>query len=86
MLTLLTIIFMFSLWVLPFILARRGWSSSAIGYTVGAINTFIVTIIRSSAVDGVIRIPWLPEFLLDVVSGTLITGTILWGIIALVRK
>ena len=84
--TLLVAIFVFSLWVLPFILAWRGWSSRAIGYTVAAITTFIATILGGSASVGVIRIPSLPILLLRVVSGTLISGTILWGIVALVRK
>jgi len=86
MATLLRIIFAFSLWVLPFVLAWRRWSSRAIGYTVAAITTFIAIILGGSTSEGVIRVPSLPILMLEVVSGTLISGTIIWGIVALVRK
>ena len=79
-------IFVFSLWILPFILAKRKWSSAAIGYTTAAICTFIALITGGNTEAGVIRIPAPPILLLEWVSGTLISGTILWGIVALVRK
>ena len=79
-------IFVFSLWILPFILARRGWSSPAIGYTVAAICMFIVIIIGGDPEVRTIRIPEPSILMVRWVGGTLLTGTILTGIIALVRK
>lgn len=79
-------IFVFSLWILPFILARRGWPSAAIGYTTAAICMFIVIITDGDPKAGVIRIPEPSILLLRWVGDTLIAGTVLWGIIALIRK
>jgi len=84
--TLLVIIFAFSLWVLPFILARRRWSSRAIGYTVAAITTFIAILLGGSASANTIRIPSLLELLINFPFATLVAGTIIWGVVALVRK
>jgi len=84
--TALGCIFVFSLWVLPFILAKLKWSSAAIGYTTACICTFIALITGGSIESGEIRIPSLPILLLEWASGTLISGTILWGIVALVRR
>lgn len=83
---LLFLTLMFSLFVLPFLLARRGWSSLAIGYTVAAIGTIIPTLFdwRAAAMDDVLifRGPTIAALTL----GILLNGAVLSAVIAVVRK
>jgi len=88
MVILIQVLLFFSIWVLPFILARRGWSSAAIGYTVGAIFTVLINtfLAVSGPSENIIRIPSIEVLLIRLPLETLSLGTFLWGIIALIRK
>jgi hypothetical protein len=73
---------------LPLILARAKWSSSAIGFTTGAVASLIVQawdITANGLAFGPLQIG--PAvYLVRFAAGTIIVGAAVWGVVAYLRR
>ena len=77
-----------SLVVVPFILARRKWSSVAVGFTTGAIVTLFVELydIVQNGIDyGPLQIGPV-VYLLRYATGVAVVGVVVWASVAGIRK